>query len=488
MAYVTRISEADILDRRDELGLNDQDWSYVSSLFGDDSNLFYNSDDLFYKWGGELGTGAELTYSFVNGGPFYFDSKYYDDWEVIAPGIADAFQLTANSDQSLEMVEFSFEQKEFIRKTLGEFDNISGLNFTEVSDDTDLYGDMRFVLQDFDAWVNTNYQTEFGGSYNAGGFAYTPWALSEGDDPWALASDVFFNSKYVPYDGYFETTVTHEIGHALGLSHPFEGYGAIGNSSDSLDNIHTVMTYDRNPALLGVNPMPIDIMAMEFIYGDGDYANIGETSYILDPVLFDNSLTANEVRYGLDARMSVVDDDGRDDIDASLIDNGVFINLKAGSWSNIQSTDPYLAVYGQTASSFSELSLFSPADDEDLLNYGQLYIESSTLIEDCTLTDYDDLIFDNDADNVIACGSGNDRVSLSGGVDEILGGEGYDEISLLGNSNLYGIYKDGTDYVVYSTDEHALGFYQEVVLRSVENISFFDRSGAVTKSLTTEES
>ena len=247
------------------------------------------------------------------------------------------------------------------------------------------------------------------------------------------------------------------------------------------------MTYDRDPALLGVNPMPVDIMAMEFIYGDGSDANIGETSYVLDPILFDNSLTANEVRYGLDARMSIVDDDGQDDIDASLIDNGVFINLKAGSWSNLQSTDPYLAVYGQTASSFSELSLFSPANDQDLLNYGQLYIESSTLIEDCTLTDYDDLIFDNDADNVIACGGGNDRVSLSGGVDQILGGEGYDEISLLGNSNLYGIYRDGTDYVVYSTDEQALGFYQEAVLSSVENISFFDRSGAVTEVLFTED-
>ena len=68
------------------------------------------------------------------------------------------------------------------------------------------------------------------------------------------------------------------------------------------------------------------------------------------------------------------------------------------------------------------------------------------------------IIFDNDADNVIACGGGNDRVSLSGGVDQILGGEGYDEISLLGNSNLYGIYRDGTDYVVYSTDEQALDY------------------------------
>ena len=39
---------------------------------------------------------------------------------------------------------------------------------------------------------------------------------------------------------------------------------------------------------------------------------------------------------------------------------------------------------------------------------------------------------------------------------------------------------------MYSTDEQALDS-QEVVLSSVENISFFDRSGAVTEVLFTED-
>ena len=289
------------------MGLSDQDWSYVSSLFGDDSDLFYGSDDLFYKWGGSLGTGAELTYSFVGSGVFSFDDFYYADVDEIDPGIADAFVSTANMNPSLEMVEFSNEQRDFIAKTLQEYDNISGLTFTEVADsvyengyDPSSYGDLRFTLQDFSAWVDTAFQSDYNGSYNAGGFAYAPWSLYSDEQPWALAGDVFFDSKYIPYDGFFETTVTHEIGHALGLSHPFEGYGIIGNANDSLDNIHTVMTYDRDPALLGVNPMPIDILAMEFIYGEGGEANLGETSYVLDPVLFDNSLTDNDLRYGLD--------------------------------------------------------------------------------------------------------------------------------------------------------------------------------------------
>ena len=35
--------------------------------------------------------------------------------------------------------------------------------------------------------------------------------------------DVFMDAHYTPGDGYFEHLLTHEIGHAIGFSHPFEG-------------------------------------------------------------------------------------------------------------------------------------------------------------------------------------------------------------------------------------------------------------------------
>ena len=201
------------------------------------------------------------------------------------------------------------------------------------------------------------------------------WSGGTGNS-WALAGDVFLRSDYELYDGYAETVIVHEIGHALGLTHPFDGgYNNIGDSVDSLDNSYTVMTYDQYPDLLGINPLKVDLLAMEFLYGGNEDANLGSDDYDLDPFLF----KATDNSGFTDARMSILDYGGQDSVNASYFGNGIFMNLQPGSWSTFYNVAPILVSYGsdgtntQFASSFDEEMGIEVASDGDILDFGHIY-------------------------------------------------------------------------------------------------------------------
>ena len=87
------------------MGLSNSDWNYVSSLFPDNANVFF-------KWGGELGTAPNLTYSFVNSGPLQFDAAYTQDLDAAyGSGYAASFSTYSGSDPSRHMIEFSGDEK-----------------------------------------------------------------------------------------------------------------------------------------------------------------------------------------------------------------------------------------------------------------------------------------------------------------------------------------------------------------------------------------
>ena len=158
--------------------------------------------------------------------------------------------------------------------------------------------------------------------------------------------EIFGTPKGIQMDeGSFNYyTALHEIGHAVGLSHPFDGGGRGGTTlADGKDFVrNTVMSYtsnDRNTrfiileapqqarllclmvGLYPTDPGMLDVQVIEHMYGTSTDTNLGDTTYsFADKEFF---------------LKTIVDSGGTDTIDGSSQTEEVWINLNGGTASSI---------------------------------------------------------------------------------------------------------------------------------------------------------
>jgi serralysin len=278
-------------------------------------------------------------------------------------------------------------------------------------------------------------------------YAYYPNSAAAGGDTWYMTS-VSSNDSFAE-GTYGFLTALHEIGHAIGLKHPFSGSPTL---AANLDNArYTVMTYTQNDrnmiwnitssggslsaravTVQPITPMLYDVAFAQENYGAETSVRSTDTSYTFS--------SAPEVF------QTIVDAGGTDTIDASGITNrSSIINLTAGAFSSIgyrsiadQLSDA-VATYGAGASAWLG-NLYGASYTSRLYEWNDnVAIANSATIENALGGGGADTITGNSADNELW---GN------GGDDTIDGGAGANTAGFRGNRADYTITAAGAGYTV----------------------------------------
>ncbi|MBI2314419.1 MAG: M10 family metallopeptidase C-terminal domain-containing protein [Betaproteobacteria bacterium] len=350
--------------------------NYIDSLLG------------AYKWGGSIGTGSNITYSFRS------NSSHYSTDNNTGYGPTDGSGEPWQQPWYL----LTSTQKIGIAAALNSWAEVANVTFTEVVDSSTVAGDVRFSTL-----------TGITRSY-----AYPPWAATKAGDVWFTTSSNLDTSTKGSY-GYL--TFLHEIGHALGLDHPHDGVVA-DSSIDALP--FTVMSYRDfagdnlngwDSTYLPTTPMLNDIAAIQYLYGANMSTRSGDTTY---------SWAVGQKIYE-----TIWDGGGNDTIDWSNQSSAATINLNAGQWSNL-----------------------GPARwDGHVFTTQNLAIAYTVTIENATGGGSNDLIIGNDAGNRLLGKSGNDTLLGAVGNDSINGGVGVDSV-LGGTGDDWVDGGDGNDILV----------------------------------------
>jgi hypothetical protein len=272
---------------------------------------------------------------------------------------------------------FSEEEKTTMRKLLDYVSTVVDIKFVETTDP-----DQSYTIN-----LANNTQPSSGG--------YAQEIYNGHGSVLMLNSALHMDKPSEDGNRDFYSVVLHELGHALGMKHPFLHVDSIGNIGDGPalpaaedDKLHTLMSYTWKNSYEATKLAyaPFDLAALQYVWGVSPQAHAGDTTYRLDA-------NASNMLY---------DGSGEDTADGSLLTQNIVLDLRPGYWGYID----------------KKADLISAA--------GQITINFGSLIENATGGAGNDQLTGNELANQLLGGSGNDRLAGLGGDDKLDGGAGVD--------------------------------------------------------------
>lgn len=317
-----------------------------------------------YKWGGSVGDGVELTYSFATIGsafPADYPPQYLGDIRVVPDNVKAAFQAALQA-----------------------WANVAKVTFQEVADSGASYGDIRIGV----SASNPNF----------------PLVLAEAAPPafpnGSLAGDVWIAPQPEAGLGWYLTAL-HELGHAVfDLGDVSMAPGLNGAILPAAENYRgqTIMSYSDLPgATVGdspinqgalhypTTPMVLDVLVAQWLYG----ANIGYHAE-------DDNYSFSEAATSY---MTIWDGGGNDTISIAANAKAGVLDLTPGHYSDVGSVVA-------TSAGASPTTLTKTVG-----------IAFGAVIENAVGGSAGDTIIGNVASNVLRGNGGNDFIDGGAGVD-----------------------------------------------------------------------